>query len=293
MAAGSAVSASGLYGTWAFLPVTGGDLVPHPPSKALSGRKLNGINHLTSNVAEESYVFVPQNITTEETLRGYLRLVFTRFNDADLNGLLSLYMNGTIDSAIPRFSTSGDEGLTALQTSATASGYQQIANLIYAESTFICPSYWLASAYNDGHGKAYRMQYSVPIALHGYDGLAATGNLRIPNQGDEFITAIQRIIGNFIRTGTPNGPMQIMGMEGGELGVFKSPKWPMLNLNQTGGVEVPVNSTLDPGLNELGAKWRVGPGLKNEFEVVDGFEWEGGRTERCEYWRRVAGKVPM
>lgn len=293
MAAASAVSTLGRYGTWAFLPVTGGDLAQSPPSKALSGEKLNGVNHLTSNVAEESYAFVPQNISTSEALRAYVQLVFTHFSDDDFDMLLSRYSTGTTGDSAPRFSTSGDEGLTALQTSATASGYQQIANLIYAESTFVCPSYWLAEAYNTGNHKAYKMQYSVPIALHGYDGIAVFGNLRMPNQGDDFVTALQRIVGNFVKTGNPTGPLEITGMQGDALGVFAPPGYPMLNQNQTGGVEVPVNSTLDASLNQLGAKWLVGPGLRNDFEVVNGFEWEEERGERCEFWRRIAEKVPM
>ncbi|KAH7381353.1 carboxylesterase type B [Phaeosphaeria sp. MPI-PUGE-AT-0046c] len=277
MAAASAVSASGLYGTWSFLPVTGGDLVQYPPSRALLGGKLNGMNHLTSNVAEESYVFVPQNISTKEALRTYLGLVFTNFGDDDFDVLFSRYSISTAGDAVPRFSTSGGEGLTALQTSATASGYQQIANLIYAESTFICPSYWLADSYSTGGRKAYKMQYSVPIALHGYDGIAVFGNLRIENQGDDLVKALQRIVGNFVRTGSPNGPFEIMGMQKQGLGAFAPPDYPMLNA----------------GLNVLGAKWLVGPGLRNKFTVVNGFDWEGGRGERCEFWRGVADKVPM
>lgn len=156
-----------------------------------------------------------------------------------MGNLLSQYSVANINTTTPRFSTSGDEGLTALQTSATASGYQQIANIIYAESTLICPSYWLASAYNKGNRKAYKIQYLIPIALHGYDSLAVFGNLRIPNQGDKFVTGTQRIVGSFVRTGSPNRPMDVMGREAGELGVFEGPNRPMLNLNQTGGVEIP------------------------------------------------------
>lgn len=73
----------------------------------------------------------------------------------------------------------------------------------------------------------------------------------------------------------------------------KSPDWDIINLNQVSGVKVNVNSTLDPGLIELGLKWLIGPGLKKEFGVKDGWWWDGGRGERRVLWKEVAVQVPM
>jgi hypothetical protein len=181
------VSTSGVFGTWAFLPVTNGTYVQSAPSRALFEGALNGVNHLTSNVAEEGVPFVPQDIKTKGSLTAWIRLVFPLLNDDEIANLHNQYAtreNGTQSiGSISQFASSGSSGLTALDTSATATGYQQVANLIYAETTFICPRYWLADAYNnrkDG-GKWYKMQYSAPIAIHGYDNMALLGNTPLPS----------------------------------------------------------------------------------------------------------------
>jgi len=64
----------------------------------------------------------------------------------------------------------------------------------------------------------------------------------------------------------------------------------MVNLNQSGGVEV---------LAPPSGVWRARevvqmrmPGLRNDFSLVDARQWEGGRGERCDFWREVGGKVP-
>jgi carboxylesterase type B len=268
-AASASVSRSGPYGTWAFLPVTDGDLIQSTPSKALTSDRLNGRAHLTSNVAEEAFIFVPRTIHTAEDLTAWIKLLFPSFNFRDI--LFHYPYQNT--SAQPKFATSGLTTPTALQTSSTSTSYQQLANLIYAEATFMCPSYWLAQAFNTGERKGWKMQYSVPVALHGYDGIALVGNTRLPIHSDDFILALQKIIGNFVVNADPG------------FRPFKAPDWPMMNLNQTGGMEVDVSSTLDLGLNGTGAKWNIGPGLKNNFEIVNGSEWEGGRGVRCEFWR--------
>lgn len=235
------------------------------------GARLNGRNHLTSHVADEGFSFVPRNMTSLASLHSWVRLMFPRFDDALVERVLGHYPYQSLDNTDARF--------------ATAKGYQQIANKIYAEATFICPSYWLAEAHNGKGKKGWKMQYSIPIALHGYDAIALFGNNLQPVQGEEFVAGLQRIVGDFIRTGTP-GDVE-------EWTPFKSPNWDMLNLNQTGGVEVDVNSALDLGLNGMGLKWMIGPGLKKEFVVENGCGWDGGRGERCAFWKAVAGQVPM
>lgn len=62
----------------------------------------------------------------------------------------------------------------------------------------------------------------------------------------------------------------------------------MISLNQTGGVPYEVATQF--GVNVTQFK---DPGLRNEFKMVDAYEWEGGRGERCEFWRGIAGKVPI
>jgi carboxylesterase type B len=282
------VSTSGVFGTWAFLPVTDGHFVKSAPSETLFEGLLNGANLLTSNVAEESVPYVPQNINTEAKLTAWIRLVFPLFSDDTIADLYNQYApsNGTQFTAkIPQFATSGSSDPTALDTSGTATGYQQTANVIYAESTFICSSYWLVNAHNARKGHGYKMQYSVPIAIHGYDNTAVLGNTPLPSQSDALVRAMQKIIGNFVKTGNPSDVTD-------DWTAYVAPNFPMLNLNQTGGQILPVNTT-DVVINSLGALWYVEPGLRKDFKVVNGSAWEGGRGARCDFWRRVAGRVPM
>ncbi|KAH7069572.1 hypothetical protein BKA63DRAFT_85008 [Paraphoma chrysanthemicola] len=212
-----------------------------------------------------------------------------------MDGLFSLFPTCPTEN-LPKQSTSGVAGLTALSTSATASGYQQLANLSYAESTFVCPSYWLAEAYSKIGKKGFKIQYSVPIALHSYDEIALFGNMRLPIHGDDFVEALQTIVGRFVKMGTPSFSSNIVSSRSESLEnwpTFTAPHYKMVNSNQTGGKKVPVNSTLDPRLHGICASWYIGPGLRNSFETVNGRGWEGGRGLRCDFWRSIAGKAPL
>ena len=62
----------------------------------------------------------------------------------------------------------------------------------------------------------------------------------------------------------------------------------MLNLNQTGGVPY-----AGPPVNGADNTQFRGPGLRNEFAVVDAYAWEGGRGKRCEFWSEVGRQVPL
>ena len=62
----------------------------------------------------------------------------------------------------------------------------------------------------------------------------------------------------------------------------------MLNLNQTGG-----EPYAGAPINGVGVTQFRGPGLRNEFSVVDGYAWEGGRGGRCEFWKEVGPFVQI
>jgi hypothetical protein len=59
----------------------------------------------------------------------------------------------------------------------------------------------------------------------------------------------------------------------------------MLNLNTTGGVPYSAPQLTGTTITEY-----TGPGLQNDFSVVDALNWEGNRGARCELWRRIASK---
>lgn len=254
--------------------------------------KLNGRTHLTSNAAEESLNFVPQNISSEDNLHDWIKRTLPLFTAEDIVRLRYHYLssNGTA----LRYATSGTAGFTALDTSATASGLQQTANLIYSESTFICPSYWLAETYTIHRDGSYEFQTSTPIALHGLDDLAVFGNKPTPNYGPDYTFAVQRIWGNFIKTGNPSGTSILdafLGLDNWPKYSLSSPD--MFNLDQTGGTPEVINKTVNTALKDIDAAWSVGPGLQNDFSVVNANAWEGGRGARCDFWRSVAARVPM
>lgn len=60
-----------------------------------------------------------------------------------------------------------------------------------------------------------------------------------------------------------------------------------INLNQTGGV--PTLVEVEPGVK---LTEDVGPGLRNDFTLVNAYTWEGGRGYRCDFWRSIAALVP-
>jgi hypothetical protein len=302
------VSSSGPFGTWAFLPVTDGEFIRTTPSEALFSPdlKLNGLNHLTGNNAEEGFYFTARNVTTHDDLLDWIHLVFPLFTPTDVSRLLSYYHPTTNSTSLPRFASAGDSGLTALDVSQVATGPQQLADTIYSETTFMCPSYWLAEAYNNASStdkpqKGYKYQYSVVNAAHGSDTNAYFGPAT-PNQGPDFVQAFQRIWGNFIRTGKPSISSAIaVGASGNaSTGGSGLEDWPtflgddggyrMVNLNQTGGK---LETTL-AGLAgfQVSVDIYTNPGLSNDLKVVDAWSWEGGRGKRCEFWKEVAGRVP-
>jgi carboxylesterase type B len=290
--ASAKISGSGTFGTWGFLPVTDGILIQSTPSQALLQRKVNGLNHLSGNNAEEGLVLTTPNITTENDLLAWIRLVFPLFKDDDIAKLLYYYPSSNASDAttnLTAFATSGDEGPTALNISQRATGQQQRAANIYGETTFVCPSYWLAEAYNSAGRTGYKYQYSVPNAAHGSDITAYFGMPTL-NQGPDLVLAFQRIWGNFVKSGNPSISAEVAGGTRANRTAISGAleQWPvfamwdrrMANLNQTA-----VEDGQDCGDHRE-------PGLMNDFVLVDAYEWEGGRGLRCDFWRSVWDLVP-
>jgi hypothetical protein len=65
----------------------------------------------------------------------------------------------------------------------------------------------------------------------------------------------------------------------------------MANLNETGGTLISVPAVAFAG-NLISWTEHVGPGLMNDFSVVDAGSWEGGRGARCDFWRSIGKVVP-
>jgi len=103
--------------------------------------------------------------------------------------------------------------------------------------------------------------------------------------------------GNFITEGNPSITDAIAnGISTTSAVQPKNPasSWPpfsidapyQLNLNESGGVPLTMTSL---GVNVTEYE---GPGLRNNFTLVDAYTWEGGRGYRCDFWRSMGLSVP-
>lgn len=165
----------------------------------------------------------------------------------------------------------------------------------------MCPSYWLAEAYNSRGRTGYKYQYSVPIALHGVDPNVYFGPAPA-NVGPDMVFAFRKIWGNFITTGNPSISSSVAsGSNSNGTSQSDLEEWPvfalwdprMVNLNQTGGSPESVNLTdQTSGVLNGNITIYLGPGQINDITLVDGYSWEGGRGKRCDYWMSVADIVP-
>lgn len=295
--ASDTVSQSGTYGTWAFLPVTDGIFVQDLPSRQLLRKKVNGLHALIGNNANEGPGFTPQNINTEDELVAWLQLTFPLFANDDIAKILYYYpsTNASDNPNAPKYPTAGDSGPTAVNQSDAGIGQQQRADNIYAETTFVCPSYWMAEAFSGGAngGSSFKYQYSVIPAFHGSDPAGVFGNIGMMPYSSAFSIAFQQIWGNFITTSNPSIPDAIANGNGNST-QNPSSDWPpysiyapyQIDLNQTGGSLTSYNfsGVLIPE--------QTGQGAVNDFTLVNAYTWEGGRGVRCDFWRSMGEIVP-
>ncbi|KAJ5279973.1 hypothetical protein N7478_005345 [Penicillium angulare] len=296
------VSVSGAWGTWAFLPVIDGDFIRELPSKQLLRKRVSGKRVLSGNNANDGVPLSPPYINTTERFLGYIKSTFPLFSSHDYSSLKNLYGFWTTspENNGPRYDTLGYRGPTALNQSEMATGLQQTVFNVFAEAYFSCPSYWLADAFSGGSLKeSWKYQYSVTPAYHGAD-LTAYFSIGATTPTRGFISAFQKIWGNFIINDTPvvsikdaKGGADNSTVPEGLNGDIHWPAWTedspvLMNLNTTGGTTV-----FDKVTDDLSYWLRKGPGVTNEFSLADAFNWEGGRGERCQFWRSVGPRVPQ
>jgi carboxylesterase type B len=282
-----AVTSAGVYGTWAFLPVTDFTTITSRPSTALQKKRVNGKKLLVGNNANEGALFVPPIISTLDDLKAWLRQEFPTFTADDIQRVLDAYpsTDEPVSPSDPKFATNGLGLATAVNVSQVATGQQQRANNIFAEATFVCPSYWLNNAYSGSSRTSYHYQYSVPFASHG-DDVSGYFGPATPNQSPSFVLAFRQIWGNFIKTGNPSVPADPV--------LKKFPTWQegqsamMVNLNTTGGTPYEVTTQFGATVTQFSD-----PGLQNDFDAVNAYAWEDGRGKRCEFWSSVAGRVSI
>ncbi|KAF2965544.1 hypothetical protein GQX73_g8010 [Xylaria multiplex] len=299
--ASAKVSTSANYGQWGFIPVTDGTLIRKRPTEQLViDKSVNGLRVLTGNNENEGPGFTPQNITNEEEFVSFVSTNYPRLSEQNITSVLDLYavpenvseIYADTDGLNPPFSTTNSNW---------AVGWQQAANNLYAETTFVCPSYWMADAFAGvGKKSSWKYQYSVPLSSHGADvsplitdpGVQGTGLDQV------FRTAFQETWGNFIITGDPTLSTAQAQTERGNITAASTGNWLQwrgrpdkdlfLNLNMTGGM--PVTTTRQVGGKPIDLTSYVPisdgsyPELEALFNVVPGWSWEGGRGKRCQLW---------
>ncbi|RAH55631.1 carboxylesterase [Aspergillus piperis CBS 112811] len=321
--ASATVSTSGLFGTWAFLPVIDGELIQERPSVQLAQGKVSGKRILIGNNANDGVPLSNPNVVTRPAFNSYISTTFPLFTSSDIALLNEVYQtfNSQSTDNSPRYDTLGTSGPTAINQSEMATGLQQTVFNIFAETTFACPAQWLADAFSQEDDtlscsnpqpprQAWKYQYSVTPAYHGADLSAYfSADATWPDKG--FRTAFQKMWGQFIMADSPvismedatagkaNASVPVVGY-GRKKGSGKygtrmldwpsySPEFPvMMDLNTTGGylVHDVVTSNLSYWIRE-------GDGVVNHFRLVNSSAWEGGRGVRCDFWREVSERVPQ
>ncbi|KAI0018192.1 inactive carboxylesterase 4 [Xylariomycetidae sp. FL0641] len=284
------------YGEWAFLPVTDGKYITDLPTVYLEKKKVNGENMLVGNNANEGPLFAhnpASPLVTEDQVRAWLPEHFANLDQDEINKILSLYPAGPTELQVGQ-ETDGTSAPFATNVSQDAVGQQQRANNIYAEGVFVCPSYWLASAFSGSGKSSYHYQYSVPFAEHqadipGYFGPASE------NQSPDFVLAFRKLWGNFITKGNPSiTNREANGVSADVTTPNAASDYPVwddsnprsINLNETGGEPYIAKTTWMTDVTQY-----KGPGLRNSISDFDANAWEAGRGARCAYWKSIASKI--
>lgn len=295
--ASAAVSQSGTWGTWAFLPVTDGKFIQERPSKQLMEGRVNGLNHLAGANALEGAAWVPPDtINTIDDLVHYLEVIFPMFSNNDIAKILYYYPlnNASVNPNALLYATDGIHRPTTLSESTAATGQNERAIAIYGETTFICPSYWLAEAYSDNGygGQAWKYQFSIPNAYHGADGPAYFSD---PDDTDyyskDFVYAFEKMIGNFILHDNPQiSNLVANGITTNNTAYNPASDWPPYSIYDPAMLDF---NTTCPHTKEIGGlPYCTGPGELNTFSLADAYTWEGGRGVRCDFWKMMGELVP-
>ena len=105
------------------------------------------------------------------------------------------------------------------------------------------------------------------------------------------------MFGNFITAGNPSISAALANGASANSTTTANPatNWPawtdgaspkQLNLNETGGVPYQAVTMFGATVTQFKQ-----PGLQNRFTQADASAWEGGRGQRCDFWKTLAPKI--
>ncbi|GFP59283.1 probable secreted lipase ARB_02369 [Trichoderma asperellum] len=300
-ASGLVSTTNGYFGSFSWLPVIDHDMIRYRPSEQLQLGQISGKCILIGTNANEGVPLANPNVTTKSEFDAFISSTLPHLTTSDILTLNQLYDTATAKAGNngTRFDTTGDSGPTANTVSGMATGIQQTAFNVAAESIFQCPSQWIAEAFSSGR-QAWKYQYSLDPAYHGADlGAYFVSTSGLPNPG--FQRSFHKIWGNFIINDTP--VIRVKDATGGMANATvpidanhpDQISWPQysmqdatfMNFNTTGG-EVSLVTVTD----ELSYYVRGGAGIVNSFRLANATTWEGRRGDRCRFWQSIAPRVP-
>ncbi|KAI0173305.1 putative carboxylesterase [Hypoxylon sp. FL1284] len=299
-ASGTVSTTVGYFGSFAFLPVLDGDYIQELPSVQTMREQVAGKRILVGNNANDGVPLTDPTVDGKDKFDNFISKILPLFTEQDVAMLSDVYQITSLPSNDGLlYDTLGYTGPTALYQSGIATGIQQAAFNLAAETTFHCPGQWLAEAFSTDSRQAWKYQYSVTPSYHGADVTAFFSvGATLPNA--DFSHALHKISGNFIIHDSPiistsdvtagyaNATVP-MGADGNiEWPQFTQGNPVQMNLNTTGGS---VSQVSVPPYLEYYV--RSGPGIVNTFNLSNLMTWEGGRAQRCDFWRTVAARVPQ
>ncbi|KAJ5225998.1 carboxylesterase [Penicillium chermesinum] len=295
------VTTNGKYGQWPFVPVTDGKFVRERPSAQLSTGLVNGNRALIGNNANEGVLFTPQNVTTEEDFIDFAKYLMPWLNDHHIQQILAEY---ALPVSVPTagFATNGlNDNADADFVSPYGVGQQQRANNLYAETTFVCPAYWIADAFGLKSQKSYKYQFSLVNSCHGDDlriYFGPTSASSVPaTMSRAFQDSFRSFFDSFIAHGTPTNTTSYSPKAPAKIAETLEtwPSWTpfdrvQMNLNQTGGTPTRRKDPMSSCQQIINTY--MNPGLVPDFSMVNGYTWEGGRGRRCDFWKSIGSAVP-
>jgi carboxylesterase type B len=255
------------------------------PSRLLLHGKVNGLNALVGNNANEGWAFTPSIIFNNFDLVSWLHRTFPLFSNNDIASVLNHYPPEDNSTAFesPPYNTPHDR-----------------AALIFGEATFVCPSYWLAEAYaNSEQTQSFKYQFSPVPALHGNDVAAYFSTPGTAPNSADLQEAFQSLIGNFVINSNPSIANHVAnGVSAGNNATSNpASTWPPFS--SWAPFQIDLNTTCDGlGVTRVpfgyGAPFFYcdGPGVKNNITLTNAYTTVRGRGARCEFWRAMGDRVP-
>ncbi|KAJ3887754.1 Alpha/Beta hydrolase protein [Lentinula edodes] len=223
------VNVAGFYGTFVFVPVIDGSFITQRPTEAMKQGKVNGEALLAVTNSNEGFIFVNQS--NPIAAASYASNLFPKFGTEVANITAQIY-------APFGYSLGQDE-------------------LIMGESIFICPTYYLLSAFQN---KAWKGEFAIPPATHGSDAPYYFPSVESPPfNNSDFLAAFQGGFMSFVVSQDPNE----------KIAQTITPVWDLYSKSNT---EMVFNKTID-----------------NQTDVhVD--STANALLERCKFWNDL-GKL--